>query len=275
MYTGGFLHADDIRTLVPNSSTLEAQISFVKIFTEENFLKLNPSKCEIVAFKKAKEPADTGEVGIDECSFPVRETATCLGYQWKYDLSALHAIQIRVQKARRAFFQYGSIYAFQGKLSPLSCSSIVEMCILPILFYGVENWVMSPESIQILESFQGEIAKRILRLPKWYSNTAAIIALGWNTLHSVCTTRNLKFLHRVTTSKESICHRVFSATVDDIESVSLVRECRELEQRYKSNFTSTILCAHGEDRLDIIQNSQKSIYKINQSLLLQKASEYP
>ena len=115
-----------------------------------------------MAFKKAKEPADTGEVGADECCFPVRETATCLGYQWKYDLSSSHAIQIRVQKARRAFFQYGSIYAFQGKLSPLSCSSIVETCILPILFYGVENWIMSPESIQMLESFQGEIAKRIL-----------------------------------------------------------------------------------------------------------------
>ena len=31
----------------------------------------------------------------------------------------------------------------------------------------------------------------------------------------------------------------------------------------------------GEDGLDIIQNAQKSIYKIDQSLLLQKASEYP
>ena len=152
MYAGGFLHADDIRTLAPNTSTLEAQMSFVKRFTEENFLRLNPSKCEIVAFKKAKEPADRGEVRVDECCFPV---ATCLGYQWKYDLSSSHAIQIRVQKARRAFFQYGSIYAFQGKLSPLSCSSIVETCILPILFYGVENWFMSPESVQMLESFQG------------------------------------------------------------------------------------------------------------------------
>ena len=60
MYAGDFLHADDIRTLAPNTSTLEAQISFVKRFTEENFLRLNPSKCEIVAFKTAKEPADTG-----------------------------------------------------------------------------------------------------------------------------------------------------------------------------------------------------------------------
>ena len=36
----------------------------------------------------------------------------------------------------------------------------------------------------------------------------------------------------------SICHR---ALVDNVEALSLVRECRELEERYKSNFTSEIL----------------------------------
>ena len=275
MYAGGFLHADDIRTLAPSVSSLEAQISIVKRFTEDNFLKLNASKCEIVAFKKVSTSAGEERIEAGECSFLVGRTATCLGYQWKDDLSSSHAIQVRVQKARKAYFQYGSIYAFQGMLSPLSCCSIVETCILPILLYGVENWVLSPESVQMLESFQGEIAKRILRLPKWYSNTAAIIALGWNTLHSVCTIRKLKFLHRVMSNQESICHRAFSAMVDNVESLCLVRECRELEQRYMSNFTSAILHAQEEDRLDIIRNAGKSICKIDQSLLLQKTSDYP
>ena len=201
--------------------------------------------------------------------------ATCLGYQWKDDLSSTYAIQTRVQKARKAFFQFGSIYAFQGTLSPVSCCSIVETCILPILLYGVENWVLSPESIRMLESFQGEIAKRILQLPKWYSNTAAIVALGQNSLHSVYTIRKLRFLNRVMTNEQSICHRAFSAMVDDVESLSLVRECRELEERYKTNFTSAILSATDQDGLDIIRTAQKSINKIDQSLLLQKISKYP
>ena len=55
MYTGGFLHVDDIRTLASTSSTLEAQISTVNKFTEDNFLKLNASKCEVVAFKRASD----------------------------------------------------------------------------------------------------------------------------------------------------------------------------------------------------------------------------
>ena len=117
--------------------------------------------------------------------------------------------------------------------------------------------------------------KRILQLPKWYSNTAAIVALGWNSLHSVCTIRKLKFLHRVMTNEESICHRAFSAMVDDVETLSLVRECRELEERYKSNFTSAILSAkEPEDGLDIIRNAQNIINKKDQSLLLLKASKY-
>ena len=132
-----------------------------------------------------------------------------------------------------------------------------------------------PESIRILECFQGEIAKRILNLPKWYSNTAAIVALGLHSLHSVCTIRKLRFLHRVMTNEESICHRAFSAMVDNVEALSLVRECRELEERYKSNFTSEILNSNEPaDRLDIIRNAQKIINKKDQLLLLQKVSKY-
>ena len=57
MYVGGFLHADDIRTLAPTVTTLEAQISIIKRFTEENFLKLNTSNgkvVEIVYCKKSR-----------------------------------------------------------------------------------------------------------------------------------------------------------------------------------------------------------------------------
>ena len=74
------------------------------------------------------------------------------------------------------------------------------------------------------------------------------------------------------TNQQSICHRAFSAMVDDVESLSLVRECRE---RYKTNFTSAILSATEKVGLDIIRTAQKSINKIDQSLLLQKAFKYP
>ena len=183
------------------------------------------------------------EEEIGEGSYPVSGEAVCLGYQWKQDLSSSSAVQNRIRRACKAYFQFGSIYAFQGKLSPASCCSIVETCVLPILLHGVENWALSPESIRMLECFQGEIAKRILQLAKWYSNTAAIVALDWNSLHSVCTIRKLRFLHRVMTNEGGICYRAFSAMADDVEALCLVRECRELEERYKSDFIFAILSA--------------------------------
>ena len=99
---------------------------------------------------------------------------------------------------------------------------------------------MCTESLKELGQFQGELAKRILKLPKWYSNTAACIALGWNSIHSICTIRKLRFLSRVMTNQQSISYRAFSALVDDVESISVVRECRELEERYNCNFTSEL-----------------------------------
>ena len=51
-YADGYLNADDICTLATNPSTLEAQISMVTKFTEENFLKLNASKAWFTISRK-------------------------------------------------------------------------------------------------------------------------------------------------------------------------------------------------------------------------------
>ena len=52
---------------------------------------------------------------------------------------ATRTITENIKKARRAFFAYGSIGAFQGDLSPLSSRSVVETCVMPVLLFGSEN----------------------------------------------------------------------------------------------------------------------------------------
>ena len=62
--------------------------------------------------------------------------------------------------------------------------------------------------------------------------------------------------------------------VDDVEALSLVQECRELE-RYKSNFTLQILNAKEPAAgLEVIRNAQNYIDKKDQTLLLDKVSYY-
>ena len=76
---------------------------------------------------------------VGENSFPVGSEATCLGYQWRQDLPSTPMVQDRIQRARKAFFQFGSAFAFQSKPSPISSSSIVETCVLPIVYFLIPN----------------------------------------------------------------------------------------------------------------------------------------
>ena len=46
-YAGGFLHADDIRTLATSEESLMKQVELVKLFEDRNLLKLNVNKYEI------------------------------------------------------------------------------------------------------------------------------------------------------------------------------------------------------------------------------------
>ena len=58
-------------------------------------------------------------------------------------------------KARKAFFAYGSIGVYQGAISPPSCRSVVETCVMPIFLYGCENWSLCDSSLKVLNSFLG------------------------------------------------------------------------------------------------------------------------
>ena len=58
-YAGGYMHADDIRTIATSEETLTRQIALVKTFAEENLLKLNINKCEIVVFLQRSELCST------------------------------------------------------------------------------------------------------------------------------------------------------------------------------------------------------------------------
>ena len=135
-YDGGYLHADDIRTLACSYFSMEAQIPIVLQFASDNFLTLNESKCDVVVISASTPKHSATASSHVVChSFPNQDEAKCLGYIWRRNLSAARMINERIHKARRAFFQFGSISAFQGNLNPISSSSIIECCVYPILLY--------------------------------------------------------------------------------------------------------------------------------------------
>ena len=231
IFVGGFAHADDIRTITNSTTSLNAQIETVSSFASDNFLQLNPSKCEIVSFS-SKSGSTQIQSSLNGATLPCIDGANCLGYVWDSTVSSKPTIEHNVVKARKVFFGYGSIGAYQGAISPLSCRSLIETCVVPILLYGCENWSLCDSSLKILNSFLGEFCKRILKLPKWYSNTASMIVLDCPSAEARCLTWKLCFLRRITDQSsashaDTLSSRILLALSDDIESVCLIRECVE------------------------------------------------
>jgi len=87
----------------------------------------------------------------------------------------------------------------------------------------------------------GELCKRALRLPKWYSNTASMIIMDCQSAEARCLTRKLCFLLRITDSSDTISSRTLVAPWNEIESICLIRECLELEEHLNTNFRHSLL----------------------------------
>ena len=104
---------------------------------------------------------------------------------------------------------------------------------MPVLLYGCH--------IDKLHRFLGELAKYGLRWPKHHSNTAAHIALDLESVWCRLLSAKLDFLRRRMISNEGIGAEMMCVMVDEVESLCLVKECRELEESYGTCFTNEIL----------------------------------
>ena len=89
-------------------------------------------------------------------------TATkCLEFWWSRNLLANRSVGENIKKARGCFFHYGSLGSFQGDINPLSTQSVIDTCVMPVLLYRCENWILTERSLHKhkLESFLGWMAK--------------------------------------------------------------------------------------------------------------------
>ena len=269
LFLGALSHADDIHTLSTNLTDCRAQISSVSSFATQRGLMLSTEKCEAIISPSV--PANKSYIQADAIKIPISHSARCLGAWWTPNLSSSKWITVNINKARGAFFSRGS-GTFHGTLNPLSSRSIIECCVLPTLLYGAESWILNTTLLIKLESFQAEIGKRILRLPKFVANNTVRMALQWPSVRTRVLCIKLGFLLKVLKNENSLSARVFrSLAVSDVEALHLIRQCRFLESSLNTNFTSRILSSHQEFSFSQLK---KEIIEVDFSLLLSEASNH-
>lgn len=74
------------------------QVSLVNDFANDNFLKLNIEKCEIVVFSRSNRQL---EIPYCEVDGSVNTSAKCLDYWWVRDLTASKSVNENIRKAWR------------------------------------------------------------------------------------------------------------------------------------------------------------------------------
>ena len=272
-YMSGAIHADDLRTTAASSDSVTSQDKVIKSFTTESCLRLNTSKFEAV--KISPHHHETAVVQIGDSSISTSDSAKCLGVWWNSCLSAQHSVSDNVNKARRAYFALGRLGAFQGYLNPLSSCSIFETCIVPILLYGSETWLLDSTSLNALESFQHEIGCRILHVPRCYSKSAVRIGLHWPSVATRVLIRKLSFLSKLLSgTMDTISRRIFTfLAMENVFETSIVQQCKMLE----ANLSTCILAkclSDPENATGIVRSNRKHILRSDFQLLLSSSTDH-
>ena len=118
---------------------------------------------------------------------------------------------------------------------------------MPVLLYGCENWVVTEGLLSKLEKCLAGMVKRALKWPRHLSSTAAVTVLDVPSVRSRLLVKKLGYLKRVLVDDAvGVGAAVMRSMVDDAEELCLVKECRELEEGFGTNFVDELLCGDAE-----------------------------
>ena len=107
--------------------------------------------------------------------------------------------------------------------------------------YGSESWTLNKTLLSKLESFQAEVGKCILQLPKSTLNTIPLLALNWPTCAPILCSK-ISYLLRICNAP--LKSQTFNAiATSDVHLLELVKQCKLLASHFEPlrNLTEEIL----------------------------------
>ena len=154
----------------------------------------------------------------------------------------------------------------------ISAVSIFESCIIPILLYGCDTWLLNSSTILLLDQFQNEIGRRILRLPKNSSAKVVRICLNFPSMACRVLLRKLTFLGKLLQTEEhTISSSIFtSALITDPFNVSIIQQCKMLESALGVHVLDDCLL-HPESAPVIVKGERRAIIDSDMDFLVSSA----
>ena len=139
----------------------------------------------------------------------------------------------------------------------------------PYFFMDVR---LNSTCLSMLEKFQCEIGRRMLKLSRHHSALSVRIGLHWPAVSTRILCRKLNFLCKLlTSSRDSMSHRLFTTlAMDDIYSISLVQQCRMLEAPLQTDIVDQCLSDPANAK-SIFRSSKKLLLKQDYHQLLSSA----
>ena len=131
----------------------------------------------------------------------------------------------RISKGRRTLNATSGLGIRNNGLTIYACCIIFWCIVMPIATFGAELWILDDKGIQLLESFQVFVGRRIQRLFSKSPRVSAYFSLGWVRIERFIEIKKLLFVHSI-----------LSRGVDDVTRSIFV-------QRAKKYFEDIELCS--------------------------------
>ena len=199
---GNSAHADGVRAASIGINAAMIQGKLVDSFCDVNCLKLNATRSVLqektrlfLAHRCQPGNTNTRKSKVPRCVVAIHSPTT--------------SVQECILKAQCAFFALGSIGSFQGKIKSLTGCSLFETFVVLTMLYGCRTWILSESHLSTLETFQAEIGKPILGLPKHHSNLTTLIELHWPSVRCRILIWKLRYLAKLLSSDDRLNAEVF------------------------------------------------------------------
>ena len=143
-------------------------------------------------------------------------------------------------------------------------------------YMAVNTWLLNSTTLLLLDQFQNEIGRRILKLQKNASGKVTRLCLNFKSMACRILLRKLSFLGKLLESRQrTISSAIFtSATISDPSEVSIVQQCKMLESRLSVQIVDDCL-SHPDVAPAIVRSGKSTIIDADMGSLIISTLHHP